>query len=59
MLILTRKVGESLSIGDQIRIKVVELKGSQVRLGIEAPDDMRICREEISDKARREHEPEE
>lgn len=47
MLVLTRKVGESIAIGDQIRIKVVEVKGSQIRLGIEAPNDFRIFREEI------------
>ena len=47
MLVLTRKVGESIAIGDQIRIKVVEIKGSQIRLGIEAPNDFRIFREEI------------
>jgi carbon storage regulator len=47
MLVLTRKVGEAIAIGDQITIKVVEMKGSQVRLGIEAPADFRIYREEI------------
>jgi len=47
MLVLTRKVGESIAIGDNIKVKVVELKGSQVRLGIQAPDEMRIYREEI------------
>lgn len=47
MLVLTRKVGEAITIGDQIKIKVVEVKGSQIRLGIEAPADFRIYREEI------------
>ena len=47
MLVLTRKVGEAIAIGDQITIKVVEVKGSQVRIGIEAPADFRIYREEI------------
>lgn len=47
MLILTRKVGESITIGDQIKIMVVEVKGGQIRLGIEAPADFRIYREEI------------
>ncbi|ABQ28240.1 carbon storage regulator CsrA [Geotalea uraniireducens] len=47
MLVLTRKIGEAVTIGDQIRIMVVEVKGNQVRLGIEAPQDMRIYREEI------------
>jgi carbon storage regulator len=56
MLILTRKVGESIIIGDNIRIKVVEFKGSQVRIGIDAPSDVRVCRAEVSDKPQREHE---
>ena len=47
MLVLTRKTGEAVTIGDQIRIRVVEVKGNQVRLGIEAPQEMRIYREEI------------
>ncbi len=55
MLVLTRKMGESVTIGDQIRIKVVEMKGNQVRLGIEAPNDLRIYREEIYLKVQREN----
>lgn len=55
MLVLTRKMGEVVTIGDQIRIKVVEMKGNQVRLGIEAPGDMRIYREEIYLKVQREN----
>ena len=47
MLILTRKPGESLFIGDKIKVVVVEIKGNQIRLGIEAPSDVRILREEI------------
>lgn len=47
MLVLTRKAGEAVTIGDQIRIRVVEVKGNQVRLGIEAPQDLRIYRQEI------------
>jgi len=47
MLVLTRKVGESIAIGDQITIKVLEVKGSNIRVGIEAPSDFRIYREEI------------
>ena len=47
MLILTRKPGESLYIGDNIKITVVELKGNQIRVGIDAPSDLRIYREEI------------
>lgn len=47
MLILTRKPGESITIGDDIKIQVIEIKGKQVRLGIEAPKDYVIHREEI------------
>ena len=46
MLVLTRKVGESLAINDNIRITVLEVKGKTVRLGIEAPDDIKIYRQE-------------
>jgi carbon storage regulator len=47
MLILTRKPGESLYIGDDIKITIVEIKGHQIRVGIDAPRDFRIYREEI------------
>jgi carbon storage regulator len=47
MLILTRKLGESIAIDDSIRITVVALKGNQVKLGIDAPADTKIYREEL------------
>ena len=47
MLILTRKVGEAVSIGDDIQISVVEIKGTQVKLGIRAPKNIGVHREEI------------
>ena len=47
MLILTRKPGESITIGDDIKIQVIEIKGKQVRLGIEAPKSYMIHREEV------------
>ena len=47
MLILTRKVGESVAIGDDIQISVVEIKGSQVKLGIRAPREVSVHRQEI------------
>jgi carbon storage regulator len=47
MLILTRKPGESLWIGDNVKVTVVELKGHQIRIGIQAPKELRIYREEI------------
>ena len=50
MLVLTRKVGDGITIGDRIRVKIVEIKGTQIRLGIEAPADFRIYRDEIYEK---------
>ena len=51
MLILTRRPGESLIIelptGEQIQVKVLEVKGNQVRIGTDAPDDIAIVREEL------------
>jgi len=47
MLILTRKVGEMIRIGDAVVIRVLEVRGSQVRLGVDAPTDVRIFREEV------------
>ncbi len=47
MQVLTRKLGESIAIDDHIKIRVVQIKGKQVRLGIEAPKDTKIHREEV------------
>ena len=47
MLILTRKVGESLMVGDEVTVTVLELKGNQVRIGIKAPKHVSVHREEI------------
>lgn len=47
MLILTRRPGESLYVGDAIRITVLSLQGRQVKIGIELPDDMVVYREEV------------
>jgi carbon storage regulator len=47
MLILTRKPGESLYIGDNIKVIIVEIKGNQIRVGVDAPTELRIYREEI------------
>ena len=47
MLILTRKSGESITIGDDVKITVVEVKGKQVRIGIDAPRSYMIHREEV------------
>ena len=47
MLVLTRKVGERIQIGDQITVSVIRIQNGKVRIGIEAPDDVRIRRDEI------------
>ena len=47
MLVLTRKVNEALCIGDEIRVRVLEHSGKQIKLGIEAPRRVRIVREEL------------
>ena len=47
MLVLTRKLGESITIDDHIKIVVVQIKGKQVRLGIKAPSETKIHREEV------------
>ncbi|MBI5178042.1 MAG: carbon storage regulator CsrA [Nitrospinae bacterium] len=47
MLVLTRKVGESINIGDNIKISIMDVKGRSVRVGVEAPRSMSIHREEI------------
>ncbi|MDP9666294.1 UNVERIFIED_ORG: carbon storage regulator [Pseudomonas cremoricolorata] len=50
MLILTRKVGESIVINDTILVTVLQVKGGQVRLGIEAPKDVSVHRQEIQER---------
>jgi carbon storage regulator CsrA len=47
MLILTRRVGESLMIGDEIKVTVLDVKGNQIRLGVQAPKTVTVHREEI------------
>ena len=55
MLILSRRVGESITIGKDIVIKVVEISGNQIRLGIDAPREVRVLREEIIDAMKEEN----
>ncbi len=50
MLVLTRRLGESITIGDNVKIIVVEIDGNQVKLGIEAPRDIEIYREELYER---------
>lgn len=47
MLVLTRKIGESIMIGDQIEVKVISVEGDQVKLGIVAPKSVKVHRSEI------------
>ena len=57
MLVLSRKVGERILIGDQIAVTVVRVAPGLVRLGVEAPDDMPIVREEIKDQLKQDGPP--
>lgn len=54
MLILTRRISETLMIGDEVTITVLGVKGNQVRIGINAPKDVAVHREEIYDKIQHE-----
>lgn len=55
MLVLTRKSGEEVLIGDHIKVVIVEVKGNQVKLGIEAPADVTVYREEVYRKIQEEN----
>lgn len=54
MLILTRRPGETICIGPNVRMTVLEVKGSQVRIGIEAPPSITVDREEVYERKQRE-----
>lgn len=54
MLILTRRVGETVMIGDDVKVTVLGVKGNQVRIGVDAPKDVAVHREEIYDRIKRE-----
>ena len=53
MLILTRCVGEAIMIGDEVTVTVLGVKGNQVRIGINAPDDTNIHREEVYERIKK------
>lgn len=50
MLVLSRKKGESIKIGDSITIYIIEIRGDKTRIGIEAPAEVQVLRSEIADK---------
>ena len=54
MLILTRRIGETLMVGDEVTVTVLGVKGNQVRLGVNAPKDIALYREEIYDRIQNE-----
>lgn len=54
MLVLTRYLGESLVIGDNIKLKILNVNGGQVKLGIDAPKDISVYREEIYERIQKE-----
>jgi carbon storage regulator len=55
LLILTRKIGEGIILGDDIRISIMEIRGKQIRIGIEAPANVVVLREEIYQRIQEEN----
>ena len=57
MLILTRRVGETLMIGDDITVTVLSVKGNQIRIGVNAPRELPVHREEVYERIRSAEQP--
>jgi carbon storage regulator len=57
MLVLSRKIGETIVIGECIRLTILTIKGNQVRIGISAPPDVRVDREEVARRIQESAEP--
>lgn len=55
MLVLTRKTGEGIVIGDNVTVKIIEMKSGGVRVGIDAPSDTKIYRQEVYDRIKQEN----
>ncbi len=55
MLVLTRRAGEGIVIGDNITVKIIEVKGGGIRIGIDAPRETKIYRQEVYDRIRQEN----
>ncbi len=58
MLILTRRIGETIVIGDNVEVTVLDLSGNKAKIGIAAPDDVKIFREEVLQRINKEKEKE-
>lgn len=54
MLIISRRCGEAFIIGDDVKISVLSIKGNQIRLGIDAPRETTVLREEVADRRKKE-----